>query len=124
MPTLTYNSKPESERIVAGFARLVLNPGIVRLDSRLYTRESYLIDRNTIRRDTRAFLKEWMKIRWRNPDDLSSALVEAGRYSFSGRLSYDPARGEWEYCTGQYTPTEIRRAAYQVALVAVRLLSK
>ena len=108
--------------IVNRFERFVLNKGSVRLDLRLYDRESYAIDRNTIRRDTRAFYKVWMKIRWRNEEDLSKALIEAGRWAFSGRLSFNPEGGRWEYCAGQYQPTEIRRAAYHVAVTATTIL--
>ena len=113
------------QSVVDGFIAIATNRTLVRLDGRLYggSREAYLGDRNRIRRDTLAFRNAWREIRWRNPDSLAPALVKAGRWAFSGRLSYDDSRGEWEYCTGQYTPTEIRRAAYQVALAAKAFLS-
>jgi hypothetical protein len=46
-------------------------------------------------------------LRWRTlaPDFLASV---AGP---SGRLTWDATRGQWDYCTGQYFPTEYRRAA-------------
>jgi hypothetical protein len=114
----TYTSKD----VVDGFLRFVLSRGVVRLDPRLYDRESYALDRNTIRRDTLAFSKAWKGICWRNEGDLAKALVEAGRCAFSGRLNFSASRGEWEYCAGQYQPTEIRRAAYHVVLTATTLL--
>lgn len=36
-------------------------------------------------------------------------LKEAAKHAFSGRLSWDGK--EWDYCTGQYWPTEYRKAA-------------
>jgi hypothetical protein len=42
--------------------------------------------------------------RWRIPADRLTA-------NLGGRLMWDAARGQWEYCTGQYFATEYRRAA-------------
>lgn len=47
------------------------------------------------------------------PSITAEMLREAFR-SFSGRLSYDPAKRSLEYCTGQYFPTEYRRAVCAV----------
>lgn len=53
---------------------------------------------------------------WRS--QLSSAeLVEAAERAFSGRLSWDGKR--WQYVTGQYFPTEYRRAACAVLSTAL-----
>lgn len=38
-------------------------------------------------------------------------LVRASQSAFSGRLEWNKARTEWDYCTGQYWPTEYRKAA-------------
>jgi len=92
---------------------------MVKLDPRLYCPESFKQDRNRIRRDTAAFNKVWSNIRWRNEGDLSQALLKA---SHGDRLCYESDRGEWEYTTGQYTPTEIRGAASRVAKTAERIL--
>jgi hypothetical protein len=40
--------------------------------------------------------------------------------ALSDRFSFDPCRLDWEYCAGQYQPTEIRGAAWRVARAAVR----
>ena len=45
-------------------------------------------------------------------------LREAFR-AFSGRLSYDPVRRRLDYCTGQYWPTEYRRAVCAVLASAL-----
>ena len=42
-----------------------------------------------------------------------------GYLAASGRLTWDSARGEWDYVTGQYFPTEYRRAASRVLAVAL-----
>lgn len=127
MPTpIETHTRPED--VVVRFVHFVLSPARTRLDIRLYghtwadAREAFLGDRNKIRRDTYAFHKVWDRIKWRNKPDLSAALIIAGRSAFSGRLCWDAKRGTWEYTTGQYTPTEIRRAAYQVAMAAETVL--
>jgi hypothetical protein len=128
MPTpIETHTRPED--VIRLFVFFVLSPSRTRLDIRLYghtwaeAREAYLGDRNKIRRDTYAFHKIWDKIKWRNKPDLAAALIIAGRSAFSGRLCWDAEIGKWEYTTGQYTPTEIRRAAYQVAISADRILN-
>ena len=46
-------------------------------------------------------------------DSIRADLVEhAARSAYSGRLSWK--NGEWDYCTGQYFPTEYRNAACAV----------
>ena len=39
-------------------------------------------------------------------------IKQAARSAYSGRLSWE--NGEWDYCTGQYFPTEYRNAACAV----------
>ena len=46
-------------------------------------------------------------------------LLQAARGAFSGRLSIDPATGAIDYCTGQYWPTEYRRAVCAVCASAL-----
>lgn len=52
-------------------------------------------------------------VRWRSSID-APQLLDALRHNFSGRLSWDDQRQALEYCTGQYYPTEYRRAACAV----------
>lgn len=40
------------------------------------------------------------------------AVIEAAKHAFSGRLEW--AGDHWEYCTGQYWPTEYRKAVAAV----------
>jgi hypothetical protein len=56
------------------------------------------------------------------------ALVRMARYCIpayiltaptSGRLTWDAARGEWDYTTGQYFATEYRRAAARLLVDAI-----
>lgn len=48
-------------------------------------------------------------------------IVEAGSRDFSGRLMWHAtARPHWDYCTGQYFPTEYRKAAASVVEQAIR----
>ena len=46
-------------------------------------------------------------------------LAEAFKHSFSGRLSWDWESRGIEYCTGQYYPTEYRRAVCAVLSGAI-----
>lgn len=41
----------------------------------------------------------------------SLAILNAAKTAFSGRLSYNAETNRWDYCTGQYFPTEYRAAA-------------
>jgi hypothetical protein len=48
-------------------------------------------------------------------------LIDASRRAFSGRLTIDTSSGvSIDYCTGQYWPTEYRRAAAAVLAAALR----
>lgn len=47
------------------------------------------------------------------------ALIEAARRSFSGRLTIS-ADGRIDYCTGQYFPTEYRKAVAATCATALR----
>lgn len=115
----------QAQAIIDGFLHLVRGRSLVRLDFRNYgERESYLMDRNTIRRQTLAFDKAWREIAWRNKHDLACALIVASRSAFSGRIEYNHEQSSWSYCSGQYAPTEIRRAGEMVALSTQRILSQ
>jgi hypothetical protein len=55
-------------------------------------------------------------ISWRD-SITADAIIEASRHAFSGRLTItepDPGRFVLDYCTGQYWPTEYRRAVCAV----------
>lgn len=47
-------------------------------------------------------------------DSITADDLLAGFREFSGRLTYDADRKRCDYCTGQYFPTEYRRAAVVV----------
>lgn len=48
-------------------------------------------------------------------------LIDASRRAYSGRLTIDTSKGvSIDYCTGQYWPTEYRRAAAVVLASALR----
>ena len=118
-------TEEKASEIIAGFLSLVRGRSLVRLDFRSYKeRESYLHDRNKIRRQTLAFDKAWREIAWRNKHDLACALIVASRHAFSGRIQYNHERSSWSYCAGQYPPTEIRRAGELVAIESQRILSQ
>jgi hypothetical protein len=44
-------------------------------------------------------------------------VIEASQWAYSGRLTWTGT--EWEYCTGQYWPTEYRSAAIAVLRAAL-----
>jgi hypothetical protein len=57
----------------------------------------------------------------RRPSITADDLMRAARDSYSGRLTIHegPERAEVEYCTGQYWPTEYRRATCAVLASAI-----
>lgn len=115
------------------FAALALSRSAVRLESANYSdAASYRQDRRTIEKQTkalRAALRDFAASprSWHTPED-APRLRENARAagwqliasSLSDRFSFDPCRLDWEYCTGQYTPTEIRGAAARVAESALK----
>jgi hypothetical protein len=112
----------QAQAIIDGFLHLVRGRSSVRLDFRNYgERESYLQDRNTIRRQTLAFDKTWSEIKWRNDHDLACALIVA---SAPSRIEWNAESRAWSYCVGMYQPTEIRSAGESVARQAKRILSQ
>ena len=42
----------------------------------------------------------------------SEQIAETAKQTFSGRLTWEETRQEWNYTTGQYWPTEYRMAAW------------
>lgn len=84
---------------------------------------SYRAEQRSIARDKQEALTLLAAVRWRD-SITADDLIEASRHSFSGRLSIKfrevanksgPAGGAIvDYCTGQYWPTEYRRAVCAV----------
>lgn len=77
------------------------------------------------RSDSRQAQKAWREfydLVWHyNIERLSNDdLQQAGKQAFSGRLEWNGK--EWDYCTGQYFPTEYRWAA--VAVLKAALFNK
>lgn len=46
-------------------------------------------------------------------------ILAASKRAFSGRLSWNEEKQRWDYCTGQYFPTEYRAAACAVLASAL-----
>ncbi len=61
-------------------------------------------------RDARALL---YAVR-RSPSITADDILAASKRAFSGRLSWNDKKQRWDYCTGQYFPTEYRAAACAV----------
>ena len=54
-----------------------------------------------------------LAVEWR--DSITAAhIIDAARSAYSGRLTIDPETAEIKYTTGQYRPTEYRRAVCAV----------
>lgn len=118
------------------FAALALSRSAVRLEWANYAphRDGYQQDRTTIRKQTkalRAALDGFHAIprAYHAPEDMPrinenrrAAGWQLIASSLSDRFTFDPCRLNWEYCTGQYTPTEIRGAAARVAASALKYM--
>ena len=85
-------------------------------DYRAYRSESRNITRD--RQHAETIL---MQVEWR--DSLTADnIIEASKHAFSGRLTIgesEPGRFRLTYCTGQYFPTEYRKAAASVLASAL-----
>jgi hypothetical protein len=83
-------------------------------------RSAYRSDARSITKDLHdaRYLLDYIAIR----DSISAErILEAAKHSFSGRLSITPDGDGFkvDYCTGQYWPTEYRRATAAVLSSAV-----
>jgi hypothetical protein len=76
---------------------------------------AYRAELRSITTDLRHARRLLDAVRWRSID--AAALREAFRSAYSGRLSWDGK--QLDYCTGQYWPTEYRRAACAVLASAL-----
>ena len=117
------------------FAALALSRSAVKLESAIYSDAAgYRQDRRTIEKQTaglRVALRDFAASprSWHTPED-APRLRENARAAgwqliasaLSDRFSFNPCRLDWEYCAGQYQPTEIRGAAERVARAALRHL--
>jgi len=81
-------------------------------DAALYRKELRQITRD--KRDAEAML---FRV-WRS-QMTPELLGNAAKSAFSGRLTWNGT--DWEYCTGQYWPTEYRKAACAVLAAALRV---
>ena len=117
----------------AAFVSFTLSRSAVKLDSADYSDAAgYRQDRRTIEKQTKALrdaLRDFAASprSWHTPEDaprLNANARAAGwqliASALSDRLSFDPCRLAWEYCPGQYQPTEIRGAAARCAASALK----
>lgn len=118
----------------AAFVSFTLSRSAVKVDGAAYAGapEAYRQDRRRIEKQTkdlRAALDGFHAIPrpYHGPEDMAriNANAHAAGWqliacSLSDRLSFNPCRLAWEYCPGQYQPTEIRGAAAHVAESALR----
>jgi hypothetical protein len=115
------------------FAALALSRSAVKLESANYSDAAgYRQDRRTIEKQTaglRVALAAFHAIPrpYHAPEDMSridgnrrAAGWQLIASALSERFSFNPCRLDWEYCAGQYQPTEIRGAAERVARAALR----
>lgn len=84
-------------------------------------RRNYDNERRSIHTDLKQFRTLWRAVRWR--DSITAYnLIDASRDAYSGRLTItrtDAGGFAIDYCTGQYFPTEYRRAACAVLALAL-----
>lgn len=78
---------------------------------------SYRAEQRSITRDLHHARTLLTAVRWRS--SITADHLRAAFRAFSGRLSYDPAKRRLDYCTGQYFPTEYRRAVCAVLAAAL-----
>lgn len=105
--TATMTATPtRTELLDAMRAFICQRPGF---DWRNYceARDAYRADSSTATRDKAAALALLDAVTWRSGIDAAAMLAELRQ----GRLTWDAERGELDYCTGQYFPTEYRGAA-------------
>lgn len=114
---VTRETLTERDRIMAALATWIRQrPG---LDFANYgSVAAYRAESRSVTRDLRDAETLLAAVRRRSGID-ADALKAAFRGAYSGRLSWDGERGALSYCTGQYWPTEYRRAACAVLASAL-----
>lgn len=80
-------------------------------------RKAYFAEKRQIERDLREARTLLRAVAWRELSITADDLKAAFRDAYSGRLSWDGTR--LDYCTGQYWPTEYRKAACAVLASAL-----
>ena len=114
--TDTTRATDERAQIIAALYRWIKQrPG---LDPRNYgtSWQAYRHESRSITRDLNQARVLLRAVEWRSSID-AEALKSALKHSYSGRLSWN---GEsLDYCTGQYWPTEFRRAVCAVLASAL-----
>lgn len=80
--------------------------------------------RRAYNEDGRSILNDWRDVKRALADCgsvgvLDAEVIEASKSAFSGRMTW--TGDHWDYCTGQYWPTEYRRATAVVLEQAARL---
>lgn len=88
-------------------------PGAWREGRKAYTQEA-----RSIGADWRRFKAALVLAAAENVTDAD--VIAAAPGAFSGRLTWQADKLAWEYCTGQYWPTEYRKAAAAVLEAAIR----
>ena len=76
-------------------------------------RRAYNAESRQITRDLNTARRLLREIEWRAESFPAEKIIEAARHSYSGRLSInvdDSGAVSIDYCTGQYYPTEYRKA--------------
>lgn len=94
-------------------------------DLRVGRRHEYLAGVRAYRSEARNVAADWRRFvtAWeiaRQESVTAEAVIEASKSAFSGRLTWDEAKQRWDYTTGQYWPTEYRKAAASVLEQATR----
>ena len=121
---------------VAAFVSFTLSRSAVKVDGAAYAGapEAYRQDRRKIEKQTKALNEALAGFHaiprpYHAPEDMQR--IDANRRAagwqliasaLSDRLSFDPCRLAWEYCPGQYQPTEIRGHAASVAASALKCM--
>jgi len=82
------------------------------------TAADYRAEYRRINNDLKAGRRLLAAVGWRESITAGDILA-ASRRAYSGRLAIDPATGVIDYCTGQYYPTEYRRAVCAVLALAL-----
>ena len=81
---------------------------------------SYRSEQRSITRDLHDYRALRSAVQWR--ESIDAAALKEAFHAFSGRLTWDGRR--LDYCTGQYWPTEYRKACAAVLEYAARIAAQ
>lgn len=108
----THDETARRDRITSALWKFICQrPGLE--PGNYATGADYLAEARRISRDRRVALQLFYAV---NASGHLSADYLTGQ---TGRLTWDSARGEWEYVTGQYFPVEYRPAAARLLASAL-----